>query len=117
MSVVPTGAFEGGSGNLEVFGCSKISFLLYLYVELQKYEVWIAGKIIAQTGSNPDPSSFNLDPDPSCFNLDPDPSSFNLDPDPSCFNLDPDPSCFNLDPDPSFFNLGLGTYCTLPSKI
>ncbi len=49
--------------------------------------------------------------------MDPDPSSFNLDPDPSCFNMDPDPSYFNLDPDPSSFNLGLGTYCTLPSKI
>jgi hypothetical protein len=104
MSVVPTRASEGGSGDLEVFGCSKICFLLYLYVELQNYEVWIAGKIIAQTGSK-------------LFNLHPDPSSFNLDPDPSCFNLDPDLSCFNLDPDPSSFNLGLGTYCTLPPKI
>ena len=47
--------------------------------------MWIAGKIIAQTGSK--------------------------------LHLDPDPSCFNLDPDPSSFNLGLGTYCTLPSKI
>ena len=55
--------------------------------------------------------------DPSSFNLDPDPRSFNLDPDPSCFNLDPDPSCFNLDPEASSFNLGLGTYCTLLSKI
>ena len=35
----------------------------------------------------------------------------------SKLHLDPDPSCFNLDPDPSSFNLGLGTYCTLPSKI
>jgi hypothetical protein len=54
-------------------------------VELQNYEVWIAGKIVTQTGSK--------------------------------LHLDPDPSCFNLDPDPSSFNLGLGTYCTLPSKI
>jgi hypothetical protein len=51
VSVVPTGASKGGPGDLEVFGCSKIRFLLYLYVELQNYEVWIAGKIIAQTGS------------------------------------------------------------------
>ncbi len=35
----------------------------------------------------------------------------------SKLHLDPDPSCFNLDPDPSSFNLGLGTHCTLPSKI
>ncbi len=32
-------------------------------------------------------------------------------------HLDPDPSCFNLDPDPSSFTVGLGTYCTLWSKI
>jgi hypothetical protein len=50
MSVIPTGASEGGSGNLKVFGCSKIHFSLYLYAELQNYEVWIAGKIIAQIG-------------------------------------------------------------------
>jgi hypothetical protein len=36
VSVIPTGASEGGSGNLEVFGCSKIRFLFYLYIELQK---------------------------------------------------------------------------------
>jgi hypothetical protein len=48
MSVIPTGASKGSSSNLEAFSCSKISFLLYLYVELQNYEVWIAGKIIAQ---------------------------------------------------------------------
>ncbi len=35
----------------------------------------------------------------------------------SKLHLDPDTSCFNLDQDPSSFNLGLGTYCTLPSKI
>ncbi len=51
VSVVSTGASEGGSGNHEVFGCSKICFLLYLYVELQNYEVWIAEKVVAQTGS------------------------------------------------------------------
>ncbi len=113
MSVIPKGASEGGLGNLEVFGCSKICFLLYLYVELQNYEVWIAGKIIAQTGSN----VLQLASRSKFLQLGSRSSSFNLDPDPSCFNLDPGPSCFNLDPDPSFFNLGLGTYCTLPSKI
>jgi hypothetical protein len=51
MSVIPTGMSEGSLGDLKVFGCSKIRFLLYLYVKLQNYEVWIAGKIIAQTGS------------------------------------------------------------------
>jgi hypothetical protein len=39
MTVNPTGASKDGSGDLKVFGCSKIRFLLYLYVELQNYEV------------------------------------------------------------------------------
>ncbi len=47
VSVVTTGASKGGLGDLEVFGCSKIHFLLYLYVKLHNYEVWIAGKIIS----------------------------------------------------------------------
>jgi hypothetical protein len=32
-------ASEGGSGNLEVFSCNEIRFLLYLYIELQNYEL------------------------------------------------------------------------------
>jgi hypothetical protein len=51
MSVVSTGVSKGGSGNLEVFGCSKIHFLLYFYIDVKNYKVWIAGKIIAQLGS------------------------------------------------------------------
>ncbi len=95
MSVIPTGASKGSLGNLEVFGCSKICFLLYLLVELQNYEVWIAGKIIAQIGSK-------------LLQLASRSKFLQLGSRSKYFNLDPDPSCFNLD---------LGTYCTLPSKI
>ena len=95
MSVVPTGASKGGSGDLQVFGCSKIRFLLYLYVKLQNYEVWIAGKIVAQTGSK----------------------LLQLRSRSKLLQLGSRSKLLQLDPDPSSFNLGLGTYCTLPSKI
>jgi hypothetical protein len=63
----------------------KSAFYFISKSNCKNYEVWIALKIVAQTGSK--------------------------------LHLGPDPSCINLDPDPSSVNLGLGTYCTLPSKI
>jgi hypothetical protein len=35
--------------DLKVLSCSKLSLLLYHLVKLQKYAVWKAGKIMAQT--------------------------------------------------------------------
>jgi hypothetical protein len=37
------------SGDLEVYSAIKSFLLLVLLVKLQSYDVWIAGKIIAQT--------------------------------------------------------------------
>ena len=39
----------GISGDLEVYSAIKPFLLLVLLVKLQSYDVWIAGKIIAQT--------------------------------------------------------------------
>jgi len=40
---------EGILGDLEVCSAIKLFLLLVLLVKLQSYDVWIAGKIIAQT--------------------------------------------------------------------
>ncbi len=51
VSVVKTGASEGSSGNLKVFGLHKICFLLYLYIELQKLWGVDSRENHSQTGS------------------------------------------------------------------